>query len=100
MNDKSTGSLLLVGAVGILVVYGYALFFAGSSIAIMVLQITALIGVAAILGLVGWIGYSIASTTPPPPPEPEAELGANKEDAPPAEPPAPAPPEAKKTAEK
>ncbi len=103
MNDKITGTLLLVAAVGILAIYSYALFFAGSSIAILVLQITAFVAVAGILGLVGWIGYSIATTSPPHPPEPEVESGAkiNKEDTAPAEPPASAPPqESKKTAEK
>ncbi len=91
MNDRITGSLLLAAAIGILLVYSYALFFAGSSIAILVLQITAFVVVAGILGLVGWIGYSIATTAPPPTPEPEVEQGENKdkEDTTPAEPPAP-----------
>ncbi len=75
MNDKTTGSLLLVAAVGILAVYAYGLFFAGSSISLLVLQITAFIAVAIILGLIGWIGYSIATTAPPPPPEPESDTG-------------------------
>ena len=101
MNDKTTGSLLLAAAIGILLVYSYALFFAGSSIAILVLQITAFVIVAGILGLVGWIGYSIATTSPPPPPEPEAEISGNKdkEDTAPASPPAPAPKQ-EKTPEK
>jgi len=91
MNDKITGSLLLAAAIGILLLYFYALFFAGSSIAILVLQISAFVVVAGILGLVGWIGYSIATTSPPPTPEPEVELGGNKDkgDTTPAEPPAP-----------
>ena len=99
MNDKTTGGLLLAAAIGILLVYSYALFFAGSSIAILVLQITAFVVVAGILGLVGWIGYSIATTSPPTP-EPEVELGGNKdkEDTTPAEPPAPQ--QTEKTAEK
>ena len=102
MNDRITGGLLLAAAIGILLVYSYALFFAGSSIAILVLQITAFVGVAVILGLVGWIGYSIATTAPPPPPEPEVEQGGNKdkEDTSPAVPPAPVPQESKKTTEK
>lgn len=100
MNDRLTGGLLLAAAIGILLVYSYALFFAGSSIGILVLQITAFVGVAAILGLVGWIGYSIATTAPPPPPEPEVEQGGNKEDTTPASPPAPPPEQSKKTAEK
>ena len=89
MNDKTTGTLLLVGSIGILAIYSYALFFAGSSIAILVLQITAFVVVAGILGLVGWIGYSIATTAPPPHQEPEVELGKTKEDITPAAPPAP-----------
>ena len=89
MNDRITGSLLLAAAIGILLVYFYALFFAGSSIAILVLQITAFVVVAGILGLVGWIGYSIATTAPPPHQEPEVELGKTKEDITPAAPPAP-----------
>ncbi len=100
MNDRITGSLLLAAAIGILLVYSYALFFAGSFIAILVLQITALVGVAAILGLVGWIGYSIATTAPPPPPEPVEGENKNKEDTTLVTPPAPAPQQSEKTAEK
>ena len=100
MNDKTTGGLLLAASIGILLLYSYALFFAGSSIAILVLQITAFVGVAAILGLVGWIGYSIATTAPPPPPEPEVGLGENKEDTTPASPPAPSPEQSEKAADK
>lgn len=100
MNDKTTGTLLLVGAIGILAIYSYALFFVGSSIAILVLQITAFVGVAVILGLVAWIGYSIATTAPPPPPEPVEGENNNKEDTTPVTPPAPAPQQSEKTGEK
>ena len=100
MNDRITGGLLLAASIGILLVYSYALFFAGSSIAILVLQITAFVVVAAILGLVGWIGYSIATTSPPPPPEPEVEPGEDKKDNAPTEPPSPAPQQSEKTTEK
>ncbi len=105
MNDRITGSLLLAAAIGILLIYSYGLFFAGSFMALLVLQLTAFVGVAAILGLVGWIGYSIATTAPPPPPEPEVELGGNKEEedtTTPTAPPAPTPQQSKnkKTANK
>ena len=73
MNDRTTGTLLMVGAIGILALYSYGLF----QFTILVLAITAFIGVAAVLGLVGWIGYSIATTSPPPPPEPEPSTGEN-----------------------
>ena len=60
------------------------------------------IGVSAILGLVGWIGYSIATTVPPPPPEPEVELGGKEGDTTSgkAASPTPAPQQSKKPAGK
>ena len=59
----------MVGAIGILALYSYGLF----QFTILVLAITAFIGVAAVLGLVG----CIATTSPPPPPEPEPSSGEN-----------------------
>ncbi len=63
----------MVGAIGVLALYSYGLF----AFTILILEITAFIAVAIVLGLVGWIGYSIATTSPPPPPEPEPSTGAS-----------------------
>ncbi len=66
-SDKSIGSLLLlVGVVGILV-YGGLLFLAEPAVSLLTLQVTAFIAVALILGIVAWIGYTMATTPPPEP---------------------------------
>lgn len=75
MNDRTTGTLLMIGAIGILALYSYGLY----QFTILVLAITAFIAVALVLGLVGWIGYSIATTSPPPSPEPEPSTGQNED---------------------
>lgn len=63
-SDKNIGFLLLaIGAVGILV-YGWLIFVAAP---LLMLQITAFLAVAAVLGIVGWIGYTMATTPPPEP---------------------------------
>ena len=67
VNDKSTGSLLLIiGLAGILI-YGYLLFFYNESMTTLILQITAFIAVAMILAIIAWIGYTMATTPPPEP---------------------------------
>ena len=50
-----------------IIVYAWLLF----AYAIVVLQITAFIAVAAILVIAGWIGWTMATTPPPAPLEPE-----------------------------
>jgi len=59
-----TGTLLLaIGVCGI-ILYGWLLFFYNAT---LTLQITAFGGVAIILGIIGWIGYTMATTPPPEP---------------------------------
>ena len=65
----------MIGAIGILALYSYGLY----QFTTMVLAITAFIAVALVLGLVGWIGYSIATTSPPPSPEPEPSTGQHED---------------------
>ncbi len=67
ISDKSTGSLLLIiGLAGILI-YGWLLFLYSASMATMILKITAFLGVAMILAIIAWIGYTMATTPPPEP---------------------------------
>jgi predicted DNA-binding transcriptional regulator len=66
-RDQGIGAVLLVaGVVGILV-YAWLLF----AYAILVLQITAFIAVGAVLVILAWIGWTMATTPPPAPLEPE-----------------------------
>jgi len=62
-NDRATGSAILVGSVLGIVVYGLLLYYWP----LVVLQITAFVAVAVILAILGWIGYTMATTPPPEP---------------------------------
>ena len=75
-RDRAIGGALVAGAVIGVIIYGFLLFWGGNSsgwegIHIIVLEITAFVAVAAILAILGWIGYVMATTPPPVPLEPE-----------------------------
>ena len=53
-----------------IVIYGWVLFF--TEWTMLLLQLTGFVAVAAILGILAWIGYTLA-TTPPPKPIEEIE---------------------------
>lgn len=76
-RDQIIGLLLLVGSVVVIVVYGWIIFFI-EAWSLILLKITAFIGVAAVLGILAWIGYTLA-TTPPPKPIEEIEKEIEKE---------------------
>ncbi len=59
-----TGILLLATGVCGIILYGWLLFFYNAT---LILQITAFCAVAIILGIIGWIGYTMATTPPPEP---------------------------------
>jgi|TARA_B100001971_G_C17795631_1_gene336769 predicted DNA-binding transcriptional regulator len=48
-----------------ILLYSWLLFFYNASITTLIVQITAFLGVAMILGIIAWIGYTIATTPPP-----------------------------------
>ena len=62
-NDRAVGSAILVGSVLGIIVYGLLLYYWP----LVVLQITAFVAVAVILAILGWIGYTMATTPPPEP---------------------------------
>lgn len=66
-NDRALGSAILIGSVLGIIVYGLLLYYWPQ----VVLQITAFVAVAVILAILGWIGYTMATT---PPPEPITEV--------------------------
>ena len=57
-----------IGSIIGIIVYGYLLYLYPQ----IILQITAFVVIAGVLGVVGWIGYTLA-TTPPPKPIEEIE---------------------------
>jgi predicted DNA-binding transcriptional regulator len=79
-KDQMIGVILLLGSILGIILYGWLLFFFAPQ---LMLQITAFVVIAGILGIVGWIGYTLATTPPPqpiedltkdmPPPPPEAK---------------------------
>jgi predicted DNA-binding transcriptional regulator len=66
-KDQGIGAVILVASIIGLIVYAWLLY----AYAIVVLQITAFVGVAAVLVIAAWIGWTMATTPPPAPLEPE-----------------------------
>jgi predicted DNA-binding transcriptional regulator len=64
-NDRAIGSAILIGSILGIVVYGLLLYFPWSWR--WTLRITAFLGVALLLGILAWIGYTMATTPPPEP---------------------------------
>jgi len=66
-KDQTIGAVLLAGSIVGVVVYAWLLY----AYAMVVLQITAFLAVAAVLVILAWIGWTMATTPPPAPLEPE-----------------------------
>ena len=69
-RDQVIGALILAASVTGIIIYGWTLFF--TEWTMLLLQLTGFVAVAAILGILAWIGYTLA-TTPPPKPIEEIE---------------------------
>lgn len=68
-NDRGIGGGILGGSVVGIIVYGVVILYWP----LFILQITAFVAVAVLLGILAWIGYTMATT---PPPEPITEVPA------------------------
>ena len=66
-KDQVMGGLILVGSVAGILIYAWLLFMMGPAITLLALQLTGLIAVGAVLGILAWIGYTLATTPPPTP---------------------------------
>jgi len=72
-RDQLIGTLLIAVSIIAIAIYLWLLFFPPiTGIDFVLIKITAAIAIAAIFGIVGWIGYTLA-TTPPPKPIEEIE---------------------------
>ena len=69
-RDQVIGALLLIAGIVGIIIYGWLVFLTQWSL--LVLQITGFVAVAGVLGILAWIGYTLA-TTPPPKPIEEIE---------------------------
>jgi predicted DNA-binding transcriptional regulator len=62
-KDQVVGVVLMLVSISIIVGYGWLLFF--TEWTLLLIQLTLMIAVAAVLGVVAWIGYTLATTPPP-----------------------------------
>ncbi|MCS7104619.1 MAG: transcriptional regulator [Thermofilaceae archaeon] len=67
-RDQAIGAALMVGSLAGIAIYGWLLL----TFTTVILQLTAFVAVAGVLGILAWIGYTLA-TTPPPKPIEEIE---------------------------
>ena len=64
-KDQALGVLLLIGCIVGILVYGWLVFLTEWSL--IVLELTGFVAVAAVLAILAWIGYTLATTPPPKP---------------------------------
>jgi len=64
-KDQALGALLLIGAIAVIVVYGWMIYV--ETLRIWALIIVASIAVVGVMFIVAWIGYTMATTPPPEP---------------------------------
>jgi len=69
-RDQIIGLAICIASILGILVYGWLVFL--SEWVILILQLTGFIAVGAVLGVLAWIGYTLA-TTPPPKPIEEIE---------------------------
>jgi predicted DNA-binding transcriptional regulator len=59
-KDQALGVAILVGSVAAIIVYAWLLY----TYAIVTLQVTAFLAVAAVMVILAWIGWTMATTPP------------------------------------
>ena len=64
-NDRAIGGTILVASILGIIIYGALLYFPWSWE--WTLRITAFLAVLLLLGILAWIGYTMATTPPPEP---------------------------------
>ena len=65
MDDKVLGYIIFIGSLVGIGLYFYLVFM--SPWVLLVVQVSAFLAVAAILAIIAWIGYTLATTPPPMP---------------------------------
>jgi len=76
-KDQAIGAVILIGSVVGIALYAWLIY----AFAILVLQVTAFLAVAAVLVILAWIGWTMATTPPPEPIEFETPSAASSETA-------------------
>lgn len=81
-KDQLFGILILLGAIAVLGVYGYMVFFGGSYWRLIALLIVATVAVVGVMGIIAWIGWTMATTPVPEPIESLEEKSSSESVAP------------------
>lgn len=76
-KDQALGALILLGSIGVLVLYAYMIIT--PALEIWVYRIVATVAVFGVMGIVAWIGWTMATTPPPAPIESLDELKTSSE---------------------
>lgn len=76
-KDQVIGALILIGSIAGIVIYGWLVGF--SPWPVITVQVTAFLGIAVILAILAWIGWTLA-TTPAPTPIEETPLETPQEE--------------------
>jgi len=79
LNDKTLGYIIFIGSLLGIGCYFYLVFM--SPWVLLVVQVSAFLAVAAMLAIIAWIGYTLATTPPPMPLEDFVEETPEKLDA-------------------
>ena len=66
-NDRAVGGAIFGGSIIVIVIYAVLMLYAWE----VTVRVTAFVGVALLLAILAWIGYTMATT---PPPEPIADI--------------------------
>ncbi len=78
-KDRVVGGGLMLASAVVIAVYLWLVFFPPlDGVDIFVLKLTGAVAVAGVFGILGWIGYTLA-TTPPPKPIEEIEKEIERE---------------------
>ncbi len=72
MSDRAYGAGILIGSIAGIIIYFWLVFL--SPWQTLTIQASAFIAVAAVLCIIAWIGYTLATTPPPKPLSSYAEL--------------------------
>ncbi|RJX15432.1 transcriptional regulator [Candidatus Bathyarchaeota archaeon] len=73
VSDKALGALMFAVGIIVIVVYVWALFFAGPFAWWVAISIVALVAVGAVCVVIAWVGYTLITTPAPTPPTLETE---------------------------
>jgi len=76
-KDQVIGALILIGSIAGIMIYGWLVGF--SPWPLITVQVTAFLGIAVILAILAWIGWTLA-TTPAPTPIEETPLETPEEE--------------------